>query len=144
MSLQPGINIFNATAGDQSGNVSAPSDDLTIVYDTSLLPDLAITAYDIFTFPAYPIAGQTAVITATVRNIGQVDVKDVAVDIYIQGQQGTLTLLQSMTIPSMAGGSRLSVEVTVDTTGKAGTNKIIFTVDQQNQIEEIDETNNIA
>jgi flagellar hook assembly protein FlgD len=142
--LDPGENVFYATAADASDNVSPPSDEISVVFDMSDLPDLAISADDIMIYPPYPMVGQMATITATVRNIGQVDVKDVGVDIYLQDPQGELKLLKSGSIHPMIAGSDASVSVALDTTGKAGTNNLIAIIDPDNKIEELSKTNNIA
>ena len=142
--LAAGENLFHVIGTDASGNVSPPSEAFCIIYDTSLLPDPAVTSDDIFIYPPTPLDVDEVNITTVIRNQGQVEVKDVAVDMYLRDATGDIELLKSDTITHMAPDSEEVLPLSWDTSGKAGTNTVIVVVDPENQINEASETNNVA
>jgi len=142
--LDIGENIFHVTATDSSGNVSEPSDEISIVFDMSLMPDLEITIDNIFIYPPYPMAGEEVAINVVVLNKGQEEVRDVDLDIYLLNSSGNLELLKSEKIPSITSGSGEVVGVRWDSNGKVGINTLIVIVDPEDKIHELSETNNLA
>jgi len=144
VTLNAGENTFSATATDESGNTGAPSDEIIVYLDPSMLPDLEVTDDDIFIFPAAPLEGQGTVISAPVKNIGSFDLEDVDASIYVLDATGRLELAKSATIPYLAAGWEEWLSFTWDSTGKTGKNSLYVTIDPQNVFNEASEANNFA
>lgn len=144
VSLAPGENIFTATATDAIGNRSDPSDPVSVTYNTSMLPDLAISTDDLSLYPPFPIAGEQPAINAVVWNTSSKDIQNVDVDVYVWNALGQLELLKSETIPTIAGGSSAVVTTTWNSAGKLGDNRLIVVVDASDTIAESNESNNMA
>ena len=144
MHLDPGENIFLASSSDASGNLSQPSDGISMIFDPGLLPDLVAAPDDIYIYPAVPVTGQQIAINAVIWNRGQAEAKDVEADVYIWDSAGNLELVKSVNIPSIASGSAEIIGFAWDTTGKIGANRIIVVIDPQDNIPEQSETNNYA
>ena len=142
--LEPGENSFTASATDRSGNQGPTSDAVSVVYDTSLLPDLVVTEEDITIYPPYPVVGQTGLVTATVRNAATGDGSNVTVNGYLWDSQGNVSLLKSDIISSIPAGSSRSISFNLDTAGRSGEIKIVVAADPTNAIIERDKTNNVA
>jgi len=142
--LDPGENRFYATSTDSSGNVSDPSDEILLLFDTGLLPDLEITTDDVFVYPPYPISGEDVLISVDVRNKGGVEARDVNVDIYLGHPDGELEILASRTIPSIASSSGESISVIWNSAGKTGRYTVIAVADPMDEIEEVSNSNNVA
>ncbi|MEW6214430.1 MAG: PKD domain-containing protein, partial [Nitrospirota bacterium] len=142
--LNSGENIFHTTAIDSSGNLSLPSEEISVVFDTSLMPDMETTMDDILIYPPYPMAGEELAINVVVWNKGQVEVRDVDVDIYLWDSSGNLELLKSEKIPYIAADSGEVMPISWDSTGKAGTNTVIVVIDPEDKVSEVFETNNYA
>ncbi len=142
--LDAGENLLHAIATDAPGNVSPSSDPISVVYDTKLMPDVEVTEGDIFIYPPYPFPGRDVAINAVVWNRGQVEVKDVDVDLYLWDAAGNLTLLKSERIASIAAGSGEIVEAYWNSSGNLGVNTVIAVVDPEDKIQELRETNNLA
>ncbi|HWR57513.1 MAG TPA: CARDB domain-containing protein, partial [Thermodesulfovibrionales bacterium] len=142
--LNPGENIFYAVATDSSGNASQPSDPISVIFDSSLMPDLEIDADDIFIYPPYPKPGEQVAITVTIKNNGGSEARNVEADIYLMDSTGSLRPLHSETIPVIAAGSEDTIGLTWAGSSTAGVNNIIVTVDSNNTITEFDESNNYA
>ncbi len=142
--LDPGENLFTAASTDSSGNVSPSSDEITVAFDTSLMPDMEITTDDIFVYPPYPIIGGQVSINVVVRNKGQVGVRDVGMDVYLMNPSGNIQLLNSSKISYIVPGSEEFVSINWNSSGKSGTNTVIAVVDPEDKIHELSETNNLA
>ncbi|MBU0728774.1 MAG: hypothetical protein KKE17_09040 [Proteobacteria bacterium] len=142
--LNAGENVFTATAMDDGGNVSDPSDEIVVYLDPSFLPDLEVFDDDIFIFPVAPLAGQETVISVPIRNPGSFDLENVDTSIYILDATGRMELVKTATIPSLISGSEEWLSFTWDTTGNVGRNTIYVTVDPQDVFNEASETNNNA
>jgi Tol biopolymer transport system component/subtilase family serine protease/fibronectin type 3 domain-containing protein len=142
--LDPGENIFYAVAADEAGNASETSDPISVIFDSSMMPELVAVAEDIVVYPPYPIAGEDVTISASVKNSGAVDVDNVGVDVYILDSSGALSLLGSENIAEMAAGSEETVVLTWSSQGKVGTNTVIVVLDPSDAMHEMDETNNVS
>ena len=107
--------------------------------------DLSVTAGDIHIAPAQPNAGDTAVVSATIRNVGITDATNVYVEISLGDPRvgGTL-IFGTYTIPSIPIGEAATVQATFNTAGYAGTYDIYVSVDPFNAIVEKDKSNNMA
>ncbi len=142
--LDPGENTLYAVAVDPSGNTSLPSGEISVLFETSRLPDLETTAGDIYIYPPAPVAGDEVTINVVVWNRGYVDVKDVDVDVYLWGAEGDLELLTSGKIASIGADSGGIIAVDLDSKDRLGTNSVIVVVDPEDEIQEVLETNNYA
>ena len=144
MAINSGENIFQARAMDAAGNVSPFSEEISVGFDSTVVPDLEITAEDLFIYPATPIAGEEVKITAIVKNKGPMEMADVKVDIYLWDYSGNLQLLKEANIPHMDPQAEEPIGLSFDTQGKKGTHRILVTVDPQNKIRELSKANNLA
>ncbi|MDH3651967.1 MAG: hypothetical protein OEQ53_19935, partial [Saprospiraceae bacterium] len=142
--LLPGDNNFSAISTDVLGKNSASSDKICIHYDTSRLPDLTINEDTILLFPNLPVAGEELVITAPVYNSGQIEAKNVAVDLFVLPTSGDLEWLGTTHVPLIPGGTEVVVSATWNTTNRAGLNTVIVNIDPEDQITEMMETNNLV
>lgn len=142
--LDPGENRFNAVATDDAGNASLSSEDVTVVYDTSMLPDVAVSAEDAFVYPATPKPGEDVVISAVVRNSRQVAVNNVEAELYLWEPSGNLTRIASTTIPQLAAGGEEVVTAKVTIGAATGMATVIAVIDPANKIKELSESNNNA
>jgi Tol biopolymer transport system component len=142
--LEIGENIFHAIAVDPSGNGSFPSDQISVVFNTTYMPDLQVTPGDIFIYPSSPVEGDGTILYVFVQNKGQAEVKDVDVEIYLWDATGKLERLKSETIPSMNPVSEQVLSVQWNTAGKVGSNQVIVNLDPEDRIHESHETNNFA
>jgi dipeptidyl aminopeptidase/acylaminoacyl peptidase len=61
-------NLFYVISTDSSDRMSPPSDEISVVFDTSQTPDLEVTVDDILIYPSSPIEGEEAVIDVVVWN----------------------------------------------------------------------------
>lgn len=107
--------------------------------------DLSISASDIQITPAQPNAGEQAVISATVYNIGTQDATNVRVETSLGDPRlGGAFVFGTQTVPSIPQGGSVTVQTTLDTTGYAGTYQIYFNIDPVGNVIETDKLNNIA
>jgi Tol biopolymer transport system component/flagellar hook assembly protein FlgD len=142
--LSDGENIFSATAIDSSGYVSQPSDEISVIFDAALMPDLETTTDDIYIYPPYPITGEEVAINVVVWNKGQLEVRDVEMDLYLWDSSGNLELLKSEKIPYIASNSGEVVGASWNSASMLGINTVIAVIDPEDKIHEFDETNNFA
>ena len=103
--LNPGENIFSVVSADFSGNTSGSSEEISVIYDTSLMPDLEISEDDIFLNPPYPKPWEETAIHVVVRNRGAVAVEDVQAEIYLMDSSGNTELLKSQTLSALGAES---------------------------------------
>ena len=144
ISLDQGQNIFAARAVDSAGNASALSDDIAVVFDARELPDLSVSAEDVYLYPTAPIAGERMSINAVISNAGQRDAVDINADLYVWNALGQLQLLKSERIPLIAAGSAALLAAEWDSTGMVGDNRLVVVVDSEDKIAESIESNNMA
>ncbi|TAN41053.1 MAG: hypothetical protein EPN25_05690 [Nitrospirae bacterium] len=142
--LDAGENLFNVVATDSSGNLSQPSDEISVILETSQLPDLETTTDDIYLYPAVPLAGQTLAINVVVWNRGLLAAMDVQADLYVTDFQGNMSLLKSVVIPSIDPESAEIVGANWDTTGKTGAALVTVVLDPLGKISEVTKSNNYA
>jgi Tol biopolymer transport system component/flagellar hook assembly protein FlgD len=140
--LEIGQNIFYAIATDASGNISSPSEDISVVFNTDLFPDLEVKESDIYIYPPYPIAGDKTVINVVVWNRGKVDVSNVDVDVYILDSEGGVELIKTEVIPHISAEAAGLVVIEWNSTDKVGDNRVIVVLDPADKIKEAIETNN--
>ena len=123
---------------EQTKSDNTASANLTV----ASLPDLSITSPDIIFTPAAPMPGDPVTITATIRNLGETAASNVPVDIYDGDPAAAGAKIYNTTVPSIGGGSSLTVHVTANLV--AGNHNIYVLVDRSNSIIETSETNNTA
>ncbi|KAF0220892.1 MAG: fibronectin I domain-containing [Geobacteraceae bacterium] len=142
--LDAGENIFYAIATDESGNASPSSEEITVVYDTSKLPDISIIPDDVSVYPSYPKPGEEVVIKAVVRNATRNPVDNAEVDLYLWDTAGNLELIKSTIVPHLDAEGTETVAARVNAGGLAGAQTIIAVVDSSDAIMELIESNNYA
>jgi uncharacterized repeat protein (TIGR01451 family) len=119
-----------------------PNPDDNTASDTDLLrvpPDFAITAADLTVTPAHPTAGQTVNVGLTVHNPGFVN--GTALVVLYDGRPGSGTLVGSQMVTVPAGGT---APVSTTFVATASTVVVSAVVDPNNDVVEVDETNNTA
>ena len=141
--LEPGENIFSAVAADLSGNTSGPSEEISVIYDTSMMPDLEISEDDIFLNPPYPKPGEETAIHIVVRSRGPVEVKGAQAEIYLMDSSGNTELLKSQTLSALGAGSEETLWLNW-TASDPEKYTIIAVLDSGDDIPELLETNNLA
>jgi len=142
--LEAGKNTFHAIAVDAAGNVGPESEEITLILDTTLFPDIEVLPEDIFIYPSMPLAGEEVMVSVFVWNQGSVDVQNVDVGIFVWDATGMLEPVLSSTIPYLTSYSAELLTFAWDTTGKTGENSVIAVVDPTNRIAEASEENNYA
>ena len=101
------------------------------------LPDLKISSEDIIFSTQNPKDGETIQIFVNVSNIGPVNATNVIIGFYNSDD-----LIQKITLNSIKAGGQTSFYFNF--TGNQGTNKIRIVIDPENEIKELNETNNEA
>lgn len=135
----------NNTITECSKNNNIASAVLTLqsnVPPTINLPDLTLSPSDIIITAPSLTDGQTAIINATVHNIGNGYAANVVVSFYDGNPQNGGTLIGSVTIPNIAAGATALSSVTWNTFDQSGRNYIHVIIDPQNLITESNESNN--
>ena len=127
------------------------SNDLLLVWDMDgavsnlvheIKPDLFISDSDISFSDEKPMEGVKVDITATISNIGDVRAKDVLVAFYNGDPNNEGILIGTKLIPFLDYDTKINV--TMPWAAQPGNNKIYVVVDYEEEISEINETNNIA
>ncbi|MDO9309629.1 MAG: CARDB domain-containing protein, partial [Deltaproteobacteria bacterium] len=142
--LIPGENHLVAVSTDTYGNRSTPSDSITVVLDTGIMPDLVVAESDISFFPPFPKPGEEVLLTARVRNTSNNPAGNVAIDLYLWDGSGDVALIKSESIPGILANGDGAVSARFIAGSTIGTSTIIAVVDPANQIQEMVETNNHA
>ncbi|MBA4373988.1 MAG: hypothetical protein C0402_14150 [Thermodesulfovibrio sp.] len=144
VALSGGDNQFAAIASDSPGSPGQLSDEISVMCDTSLLPDLEITADDIYLYPLISTAGEQLAMNIVVWNRGFTKAENAAVDIYLSDSKGNIDLLKTVIIANIAPGLAEVVSLPWDTTGNMGLNSIVAVIDPQGHITERTKDNNYA
>lgn len=143
--LDNGDNIFHASATDMAGNVSLPSNQITLVYDyTEETIDLEVMDEDIIVYPAIPLTGEEATIFVYVRNQGSIAAEEAEVLVYIMDQDWNLESIEFDVIPYIEAGTEQVVSIPWDTGDNSGNKIIMVMLDYWEMISETDEDNNFA
>lgn len=145
VALEPGDNVFTATAHDASGNAGVTSAPIVINYKTDDRPDLAVTMSDLRILPAAPALGEAARVTVTVRNLGSKPSPAAGLSIIAVAPDGTgTTLLQGQQLPVIAAGAAATLSADWTVAGAAGDYSLVAIIDPLNEVLEISEANNLA
>jgi fibronectin type 3 domain-containing protein/flagellar hook assembly protein FlgD len=144
VALKPGENYFVATAADAAGNLSPESEGIIVNVSADQLPDITITAADLFHYPNAPLDGEHMLFTAIVHNDGFVDANDVAVVFTLWYADDTTEVVHSDTIEHLAAGEQMLVQFEWDSSGMAGKSALVVDVDPEDYLFEASETNNMA
>ncbi|MBI5075032.1 MAG: PD40 domain-containing protein [Nitrospirae bacterium] len=144
VALEAGENLFTAIATDSSGNSGQPSDEISVTFETSQLPDIETLADDIYLYPAVPVDGQQLLMNIVVWNRGQTEAINVVADVYIQDAFGNLERIKSVSIPLLSPGSGEIISISWATLGRNGANKLFVVLDPANMLTEQREDNNIG
>ncbi len=105
-------------------------------------PDLTLESSEIIFSNNYPSEGENIDITATIRNIGDIEVHDIRVDFYDGDPSNGGYLIGTQLIDYLPYDCEICVSVTW--VAEPGTHNIYVVIDPLNSISELDETNNIA
>jgi subtilase family serine protease/flagellar hook assembly protein FlgD len=142
--LVPGLNALVARAThEESGLVSADSDPVAVTVAEDTFADLAVDRADVGSYPAMPLAGQEAVLSARVRNVGPAAAANVAVRLQLVDADGRTIVEQRFTLGSIAGGGSAVVAARWTPTA-SGTFTLRVDADPADAIVELSETNNGA
>jgi subtilase family serine protease/prenyltransferase beta subunit len=108
-------------------------------------PDFAITRDDVSYSPTNLAIGENTSITALVHNKRRLAAQNVVVRfLRVDPAQGEQSLGADQVIPSIGEAGTASVSLQFNTSGMPNNSVVLVKVDPDNQIEERDETNNIA
>ena len=106
--LDPGVNLIEAEGIELStGAISAASIPISVTVPSDLFPDLGIATADLASYPTVPLTGQTTVVSARVRNLGQASVAGALVNMSIRGPDGVLVEQVAALGTIAPGGSTL-------------------------------------
>ncbi|MEE9910342.1 MAG: gliding motility-associated C-terminal domain-containing protein [Deltaproteobacteria bacterium] len=141
--LDAGVNELYVMAGDAYGNKGVASETVTLTFNTSVSPDLAVTADDIAVYPPYPKPGEKVSIFLSPRNVGSVAAENVNVAIYMMTND-QWTLLKSEIISSLAAGAAQQIEMEWSPAAASGRNTLAVILDPEDAIREVSEENNSA
>jgi hypothetical protein len=135
--ISPTLTISNVTM------FSGKSD--LYVLEHKLYRDLAITAEDISISAPAPQSGETAIISATVHNVGDLGVTDLEVAFYQGDPDAGRVLIGTRIVTGVLGGG-MTATISHPWTVPAAAElvQIYVRVDPQNLVIELDETNNQA
>ena len=140
--LDVGDNLFTARGTDSAGNVGAYSESITVRLEASSLPDLRIVAGDLVMLPTFPIEGQIARLTVTVRNVGGVPAEASQLRWELVHEDGATVVGGPVAMPELGAGEAMDVAVDLDL--DAGRYVLGATADSDGVVAESDETNNRA
>lgn len=104
------------------------------------LPDLALASSDIALSTARVVGGDNVTVTATVRNAGTAEARNVAVRFAVDGQ----AIAPDQTIASIPAGGSGTASVVWSVKHQDGTHTLTVTADPADAIRELVETNNAA
>ncbi len=143
--LHAGDNVVTATAADEALNTSLPSEAINITREVGDQPDLSITQDDLRVIPAAPLTGETARVTALVRNLGAATSPQASISLLALDSSGDSTTLAEGNIlnPISAGGAQ-AVAADWNVSGDPGAYTLVAIVDQYNTVDEVSESNNLS
>ncbi|MFZ1755762.1 MAG: CARDB domain-containing protein [Caldilineaceae bacterium] len=105
------------------------------------LPNLVIKSDNIGFSPDVPASGDQVTIVATILNDGGADAGEVIVS-FVEGGTGGAPIGQPQIIDSIPAGSSATAQVTFDTSGRTGDQRVTVVVDPNNFVAETKENDN--
>ena len=105
------------------------------------LPNLIIKSDNIGFSPDVPASGDQVTIVATILNDGGADAGEVIVQ-FVDGGTGGSPIGQPQVIDSIPAGSSAAAQVTFDTSGRSGDQRVTVVVDPNNFVTETKESDN--
>ncbi|WP_313916958.1 CARDB domain-containing protein [Tahibacter sp.] len=144
VALRAGTNRIDAVATDAAGNRSGVSLAQQVDVDAAALPDIALSADDMFFVPATPAPGQRASALVTVRNRGGAAVADVALAVSLRAPDGSVLPVTAPAAFALAAGGSRSLSLDLGVLAHSGHYRLRLIADPDARITERDETNNSA
>ncbi|HEY7699618.1 MAG TPA: CARDB domain-containing protein, partial [Vicinamibacteria bacterium] len=138
--LVPGVNEIEAESADADGNRSPRSAPLSIAFDDSLLPDLALEG--LLALPAVPATGDVASVSVTVRNEGTAASIPSFVQFFAADGVGERASFGSAATPAIPAGGSVVVSRSWSTASLSGAFTILAEADPLGTLDERDESNN--
>lgn len=105
------------------------------------LPNLVIKTDNIGFNPETPASGDQVTVVATILNDGGADAGEVIVQ-FVDGGTGGATIGQPQVIDSIPAGGSATAQVTLDTSGRTGDQRVTVVVDPNNFVAETKENDN--
>jgi subtilase family serine protease/flagellar hook assembly protein FlgD/Tol biopolymer transport system component len=139
VALDAGRNLFLATAADDAGNRSTPSEEIQVDLDSSALPDLAVT---LRLDPPVPSLGQTVQALAMVRNVGAGASTGGTVAVVLTRPDGSSARPAPISLPPLPAGASVTAIVPLDAGAAAGERVVTATADPPAGEPDRDPTNN--
>jgi len=117
--------------------------DPAIVINPHLQPDYAIEDQLARVIPGFvSVADKTFRVSAKFMNLGRAIGKDVKVRINRTYPDGTTGVIYEQYLPGIRYADSISIDVPIDAVKDKGNNKLTITIDPDNEIDELFETNN--
>ncbi len=139
VALVRGSNEIVAFASNSSGNKSAGSEAIELVFD-SPLPDLTVTAA---VQPMIPRMGEPANAAITVKNIGGGNISNVKVAVSVLGNDGSIRSAGTVTLSGTIGrGTSVGALVPIDLSNLSGGQELVAVVDPEQLVTESNRANN--
>ena len=113
-----------------------------IEIDLTPIPDLTMSPSDITFSNPNPVQGENITLTAEIHNIGTADASNVIIQ--FRENPPNESQIENKTVYSIKAGETATVNITWNTTGKAGEHIIWVEIDPGDMIQESNETNNKA
>lgn len=142
--LSGGTNLFSARASDAAGNHGFGSAPIEVDVPTGELPDLAVTAADLFVVPPSGATVDDFALLVTLHNNGPAAVEQPELVATLVAPDGARMALDVPVLASLPGHSAMSVTVPIGALAAAGTYRIDVAADPAQRVREGREDNNAA
>jgi flagellar hook assembly protein FlgD/Tol biopolymer transport system component len=142
--LSAGENVLVARSTHRgSGLVSADSAAVSVTVSGMALPDLAVSAASLVTYPTVPVIGRAASVTARVANVGAAAAPDVVASLGVLDAAGRVVLSRELALGEIGPGEVVPVSVAW-VPAAAGEYVLSLVVDPAQQIDELNEDDDAA
>ncbi len=136
--LTAGESQFVATATDQAGHRSSPSEAIAVTFDGVDLPDLAVS---VVLQPEIPVAGGPASALVTVRNIGGAAARPASVSVVATAPGGAEVASSMTAIDALQPGSS-TIAIVAVLVPVGGTYRLLATIDPAGLVADANRSNN--